>query len=123
MNIYYCWITAVLSSYQDAIIAGMVHKGYMVGAASKNGVVIFASDHSAPSYLIALSVYKLVDPEKITSTDVYNDLNDVIKKIEAYCYSIVVSQAADCIWVGGNFDIDIKKELAELPPPSDKNMN
>ena len=122
MNIYHCWVTGLLASYQDGIVIGMVRKGYMIGPAAKDGQVICNSKSNAPAFLIALNVYKLVDPSEITAQKVYDDLMDVLKDMNAYYYSIVISLGVDSIWSAANFDINVKKE--EPTPPSDKkNVN
>jgi hypothetical protein len=123
MNIYHCWVTALLTSYQDPIVVGMVRKGYMIGPASKDGQVICATRSNAPSFLIALNVYKLVEDSEINAQKVYEDLMDVLKNMNAYYYSIIVSLGVDSIWSAANFDINIKKEEPPPPPADKKNVN
>ena len=122
MNTYYCWITGVLEAYQNPLICGLVHKGYMVGAAEKNGKVITSSKEDSPAYVMALSVYKLVEPGTLSAQKVYEDVAEILAEMKAFYYSAVVSSAADCIWVGSNFSIE-KKNLVSKEPPDKKDVN
>ena len=115
MNTYYCWITGVLEAYQNPLICGLVHKGYMVGAAEKGGKVITYAKSDSPAYIMALSVYKLVEPGTLTAQKVYEDIAEILAEMKAYYYSAVVSLASDCIWVGSNFSLEKKDvEVKEL---------
>ena len=113
MNTYYCWVTGVLKTYQDAIICGLVHKGYMVGAAEKGGQVVVNPKEDAPAYVMAFSVYKLVEPGTLSSQKVYDDVAEILVEIKAYFYSVIVSAATDCIWVGSNFSLEKKEPIVD----------
>jgi hypothetical protein len=110
MNTYYCWITGVLKTYQDSLICGLVHKGYMVGAAEKNGKVIVVDKDESPAFVMALSVYKLVEPGTLSAQKVYEDVAEILLLMKAYYYSVVVSAASDCIWAGSNFALEKKEQ-------------
>lgn len=114
MNIY-CWITGVLESYQDPLICGLVHKGYMVGATANDGKVIVNYKNDSPCHVLALSVYKLVEPEILSAQKVYEDVSEILAEMKAYYYSLIVSKAADCVWSGSNFSIEKK-----IRPQADK---
>ena len=38
MKVYTCWITCMLESYQDSIVASLIKKKYTVGLASSGTV-------------------------------------------------------------------------------------
>lgn len=123
MNIYYCWITALVPQYQDGIIAGMVKKGYMVGAAAKDGNVTSHMDNRSAA-LIALNVYKIADGD-IPVTQVYDDLLAVLVEMKAFYHSIVVTAMGGATWVGSNIPLPVKEKAQPppLPPDIKKNMN
>lgn len=106
MYIYYCWITALLPSYQDGIIAGMVKKGYMVGPASKDGQIV-SGQENAPAALIALSVYKAAETD---CKAIYADLIMVLGDMKAHYHSVVVALSSDAIWVGSNIQLQVKQK-------------
>lgn len=118
MNIYYCWVTAMLPSYQDGIIAGMARKGYMVGPAAKDGSVAVVLSEDQPAVLFAISVYKATE----TSADqIYQDMVDVISEMGAHVYSVVISLSSEATWAGPNFKLPTK--VSPPPIPTDKSMN
>lgn len=123
MNIYYCWITALIPEYQDGIIAGMVKKGYMVGAAAKDGKVVSHMENRSAA-LIALNVYKSVDTE-VAVTQVYEDLLAVLVEMKVFYHSIIVTAISAATWVGSNISIPVKEKAQPppLPPDIKKNMN
>jgi hypothetical protein len=119
MYIYYCWITALLPNYQDAIIAGFVKKGYMVGPAAKDGVLSLTKEN-CPAVLIALSLYKAEG--ELTPMQIYDDVTQLLTEINAKYYSIVISLSHDASWGGPNFSIPLKKKAEPPPlPPGKKN--
>ena len=121
MYIYYCWITALLPSYQDKIVAGLASRGYMVGPAAKDGKVATVTDN-CPSVLFALSVYK---EEETNVNKIYEDVVAVLDEMKAYYYSVVISLSHEATWVGSNFQIPEKNKAVPppLPPAAKKNMN
>ncbi len=100
MHVYYCFITAMLASYQDGIVAGMAKRGYMIGSASKNGKLVEGVWPDAPSVVIALGVYK---PEETTAAEIYKDIDEVCRDMKTCVYSIVISYAHEAVWQGPNF--------------------
>lgn len=121
MYIYYVWVTALLPSYQDGIVAGMATKGYMVGPAAKDGSVTMASE-DCPAALISLSVYREVETNV---QNIYKDMADVLHDMGAYYYSMIVSLSHEATWVGSNFSVPKKAKAVPppLPPGTKKNMN
>ncbi len=127
MYIYYCWITALLPSYQDGIIAGMVKRGYMVGPAAKDGKVVSSTSNN-PAALIAISVYRA---EETTVNKIYDDVAAVLHEMKARFYSVIVSHSYEATWVGANFSVPVKDKVVEkaavtpppLPPGGKKNVN
>lgn len=118
MYIYYVWITALLPSYQDKIVAGLVERGYMVGPASKDGQVALVTE-GCPSALLALSVYK--QEEEVDVKKIYEDVYEVLAAIPARYYSVVVSLSHEATWIGANFSLPAKKKANPPPvPPSGK---
>lgn len=129
MYIYYCWITALMPTYQDGIIAGMVKRGYMVGPAAKDGKVT-TSDNTAAA-LIAISIYRA---EETNVNKIYDDVVAVLKDMKAYYYSVIVSHSYEATWVGANFNLPVKSKGVvdktstsvippPLPPGGKKNVN
>lgn len=120
MHTYYCWITALLPSYQDRIISGLASKGYMVGPAAKDGkITIFNKNY--PSAVIALVVYH---ESEINVEKIYSDLSSVLEEMKAYFYSVIISASYESTWNGPNFRIPFKPKVT--PPSSDddkKNLN
>lgn len=121
MYIYYCWVTALLPSYQDGLIAGLAKKGYMVGPAAKDGKIVSTKD-DAPAALITLSVYKA---EETSSAKIYEDLVQILQEMKVLYYSVVVALCNEATWAGSN--IHLPKEKKAQPPPlpsgAKKNMN
>lgn len=121
MYIYYCWVTALLPSYQDKIVAGLATKGYMVGPAAKDGVVTTHSK-DCPAALISLSVYR---ESETNVSKIYDDLTAVLQEMNAYYYSVVISHSYEATWGGSNFTLPVKPKSTPppLPPGTKKNMN
>ncbi len=124
MYIYYCWITALMPSYQDGIIAGMVKRGYMVGPAAKDGKVTTSVENN-PAALIAISVYR---SEETTVSKIYDDVVAVLQEMKAYYYSVIISHSYDATWAGANFSLPLKNKVVEKAsatptPGGKKNVN
>jgi hypothetical protein len=120
MYIYYVWITALLPSYQDGIIAGLVRRGYMVGPAAKDGKVSSITE-GCPAVLIALSVYK--QEEEIDVKKVYEDTLAVLEEMKARYYSVVISLSHEATWVGANFTLPAKDKAGPPVPPASGKKN
>ncbi len=120
MYIYYCWVTALLPTYQDGIVAGMARKGYMVGPAAKDGLVITPTHEGSPAVLYALGVYR---GEETNVHKIYNDLVAVLKDVKAHYFSIIISLSTEATWIGTNVVLPVAEEKPPVPPASKKNMN
>lgn len=113
------WITAMLQSYEDIILAGMIKKGYTVSAASFNSTV-FDHDSNRPSYLIAFRADYL--HEEVTAAKVHSDLLVVLREIKVLYYSVCVSALAESCYVGTNIVLPTPPFLLN-PSPNSKNYN
>jgi hypothetical protein len=116
MKIYTCWITCMLESYQDKIVAGLIKKGYTVGLASSGKAVV--NHENQVSAIIGLTVYKL-SKEELSITEVYEDFAFVMTDMKGYFYSIIVAETNNSTWAGSNIFLQPKKATQLLPPPSD----
>jgi hypothetical protein len=122
MNIFYCWVTALIPQYQDGIIAGMVKKGYMVGPAGKEAAVL-APGHNS-SALISITVYQRAAAEKEPEAmQVFDDLADVLKEMKACYFSIIVTLSTNCSWHGANFDMPPAVPVVPPDPSKKTAMN
>lgn len=115
MKVYYCWITALTPAYLDGFIAGMAKQAYMIGAITKDGILLAPGEKS--SAVISVRLYKTedVDPDKI-----YDDIVGVLREIKAYFHSIVIAEATACRWSGSNFNLE---PPVPEPQASKKTMN
>ena len=120
MYIYYVWITALLPSYQDGIIAGLVRRGYMVGPAAKDGKVASITE-GCPAVLFALAIYK--QEEETNVNNIYKDVVAILDEIPARYYSVVISLSHEATWVGANFSLPAKGKTQPPPVPSGKKSN
>jgi len=103
---FVAWITCLTSSYEDTLIAGMVKKGYIIGAAAAQGKVSVAKEDS-PSAVIAITIDSY--NENLKAADVYKDLVEVIADKKVICYSVIVTAQVDSSWGAANFNLP-KKE-------------
>jgi hypothetical protein len=120
MIIYYCWITAMLPSYQDGIIAGLARKGYMVGPASKDGAIATGASDTKPSVLFAVSVYKA---EETNASNIYTDVIAVLNDMKARYYSVIISHSYEATWAGSNIKLPGKPPPIPPQDPSSKKLN
>lgn len=116
MKVYTCWITCMLESYQDQIVAGLIKKGYTIGLAS-TGKVIVNQDNQV-SAVIAFTAYNL-SQEDLTITKMYDDICLILTDIKAYFYSIVIAEAVNSTWTGSNIFMQPKKQTQLLPAATD----
>jgi hypothetical protein len=108
-------MTVLLKEYQDKIISQLVGKGYNVGPANP-GIAEVNRDN--PSYLIALSIYKLEEEPPIRQ--VYDDVIGILQGEKFYFYSVIIAPAPEAAWSGSNI-ILIKNDPALQLPVPDKN--
>lgn len=116
MKIYTCWITCMLESYQDSIVAGLIKKGYSVGQAS-DGKIPVNYEHQV-SAVLTLTLFKLDSPE-IIAKEVYEELSAVLTEMKGYFYSVVVAETTNATWAGSNIFVQPPKKIPQLPPIND----
>lgn len=116
MKIYTCWITCMLESYQDTIVAALIKKGYTVGLTSSDKVIL--NHENQVSAVIALTLYKMRD-EDIIISKVYEELGDILIGMKAYFYSIIVSESNNATWTGSNIFLPSSKKVPQLPSGTD----
>lgn len=116
------WITVLTPSYTNAIIAGMVKKGYAVSSTAAKGEVLIAKDTNA-SAIISLKITSTI--EGSNSGSIYKDLMEVLVEIKAFFYSVVVTPYVDCAWCGSNIAINKPTAVATdvKPNPNKSNLN
>lgn len=113
MKIYTCWITCMLESYQDQIVAGLIKRGYTVGLASSGNVVI--NHENQVSAVLSLTLYKLSEID-IAISKVYEDLGFVLTDMKGYFYSIIIAETNNSTWAGSNIFMQPKKTVPQLLP-------
>jgi hypothetical protein len=116
MKIYTCWLTCLLESYQDSIVAGLVKKGYTIGLASTGKTVI--NHPNQVSALLSFNLYKLGEVD-VSLNKVYEDLTMVITDMKGYFYSIIVCESQGATWAGSNIFVQPTKSVPLLPPSAD----
>lgn len=106
-GIYYVFITALISSYEDMIIAGLVKAGFQVSSLAEDNTATIGDDDSI-SAMIALRI----DTEMAGAIVVIDEVERVLKDLKIVYYSLVVTESTDCSW-----DISPIKLPKILPPP------
>jgi len=106
-GIYYVFITALISSYEDMIIAGLVKAGFQVSSLAEDNTVTIGNDDSI-SVMIALRIDTEIDGAIV----VIDEVKNVLKELKIVYYSLVVTESADCSW-----NISSIKLPKALPPP------
>jgi hypothetical protein len=115
MKVYSCWITCLLESYQDNIVAALIKRGYTVGLSGKENV----NQSNQVSALISINLFR-IDERDHNINKVITDVTDVLNEIKGYFYSIIVSESNYSTWAGSNIVVHNNKVLPQLPP-ADKN--
>lgn len=113
-GIYYVYITALIPSYEEMIIAGLVKKGYRVGPLADSNEVTVAT----PDSVCALIALRIDTTDDEGATDIHSAF-ELHEKVEAFLleskifyYSLIITEAADCCWNISNVII-----TKSLPPP------
>lgn len=113
-GIYYVYITALITSYEEMIIAGLVKKGYRVGPLADSNEVTVAT----PNSVCAVIALRVDTNDDEGATDIHSSF-ELHEKVEAFLlelkifyYSLVVTEVADCCWNISNIEIP-----KVLPPP------
>lgn len=117
MRFYTCWITCMLESYQDTIVAELIKKGYTVGLAGVGKVSV--NKPNQVSAVIALTVYKMGE-ENILITKVYEEVSTILTDIKIYAFSLIISESSNATWAGSNIYIQVPQKISQLPPIDDK---
>jgi hypothetical protein len=119
---FVAWVTCMLKSYEDAIIAGMVKKGYVISVIATNGEVTSGSKDN-PAVVVTIRVDST--KEETEAKDVHKDLLEVLTEKKFFYYSVIVSALADSCWVSSN--IILPKQDKPIPPsipePDKSNLN
>jgi hypothetical protein len=110
-GIYYVFITALISSYEDMVIAALVKAGFQVGSLSETHEVTIATKDSV-SALIALRI----DSEKHNAFELHGEVEKVLNELNILYYSLIVTESTDCAWNISN--IRITKALPAAPIPA-----
>lgn len=118
---FIAWVVVLTPSYTDAIIAGMVKKGYAVSSTAAKGDVLIAKDSNA-SAMISLKIVST--SENADSGIIYHDLMAVLNDIKAYFYGVVVTPYVDCAWCGSNIVLNKPTAVAtDTVKPDKSNLN
>ena len=111
------------SDCEDAILAGMVKKGYVVSVVASNGIVSKEVEN-CPSVLITFRVD--VAAEGIQAKKIHADLLAILAANEALYYSAIVSTLNDACFIGSNIKLngsEPSEAPPQLPPPPNKDLN
>jgi hypothetical protein len=103
------WITCLIKDYEDAILGGLIKRGYSVSAASDKLTI-----EGEAASIIGLQVN--TSNEEATASDISNAVREVMDDHKFLYYSIVVSATAGASWFGCNIALP-KKPAAAVPPP------
>lgn len=119
---FYVWITCMLESYQNDIIAGLVKKGYHVGPAAEDNTLTLHSKGNA-SILLAMKVSS--SDEELMASKVNDDVKEVLNGNNFLYYSVVVSACTNCCWMSSNITLPEKAPVVPppLPTPDKSNLN
>lgn len=119
-EIYYVFITALISSYEDMIIAALVKKGYQVSPLSETNQVTIGGD----DYFSALITLR-IEVEVQNALDLNTEIQKVLKELKVMYYSLIVTESVDCAWHVSS--IKLPKALPPSPLPNvrkpDPSMN
>jgi hypothetical protein len=111
-GVYYIFITALISSYEDMIIAALVKNGFMVSSLSEdNEVTMGGGDYISAIIALRIDIEDEVKPAIVLS----DEIEKVLKDLNIVYYSLIVTESTDCSW--NVSDIKIPKALPALPPP------
>lgn len=114
------WITCLIKDYEDAILGGLVKRGYSVAAAGTDGKLTIPGEASV---VIGMAVN--TSNEEITASDISKVVKEVMDEHKFLYYSIVVSATAGSSWYGSNIALPQKPEVVPppIPMPDKGNLN
>jgi hypothetical protein len=113
------WITCLIKEYEDAILGGLVKRGYSVSAA---GVDAKLSIQEESATIIGISIS--TENEEAAASDISKVVKEVMDEHKFLYYSIIVSARAGASWYGSN--IVLPKKTVDAPPiptPDRSDMN
>lgn len=107
---FVAFVTCMLKDYEDAILGGMVKKGYSVGIVSQDGNL----SHGHQGGAAYITVFRVDSTkEEIAAKDIHKDLMEVMREHKFLYYSIVVSALVDACWISTNITLP-----QPSPPPT-----
>ena len=104
------WITCLIKDYEDAILGGMVKRGYGVSAAGSDGKLTIPGEAA-----VVIGIAVTTSNEETTSSDINKAVQEVMDEHKFLYYSIVVSATTGASWYGSN--IALPKKPVVVPPP------
>lgn len=117
---FFVFITALIPSYDNMIIAGLVKKGYQVCPASSSNEVTCGGKDSI-SAIIALRI----DSTEKDATELHTVVHQLLVDLKIVYYSLLVTVATDCCWHASGLQLPKALPPAPLPnvrkPSSDLN--
>lgn len=114
MNSYYVWIMMLTSSYTSLITGKLVRKGYKVSHLSPSKEKLIIGSKDAPSQMLGI---KLETNESKSTSNVYDDVIDVVNNIKAKHFGIIIIQGGVAAsWDGSNISLsEIQKPKTKKP--------
>ena len=104
------WITCLIKDYEDAILGGMVKRGYGVSAAGSDGKLTIPGEAA-----VVIGMAVTTSKEETTASDISKAVQEVMDEHKFLYYSIVVSATTGASWYGCN--IALPKKPVVVPPP------
>lgn len=103
-GIYYVFITALISSYEDMVIAALVKNGFQVSPIAETNIVTTGNTDSV-SAIIALRI----DSDDQNAFQIHTEVEKVLSGLRILYHSLIVTESADCVW--GISNIRLTKAL------------
>jgi len=92
---FYVWVIADSTDYEIRIVAELINAGYDVDPISTEFSMYY---EGSPSCVLALRLLTLEDDV----ATIYSDMHNALKKAGCKYHALIVSEATQCMWVGGN---------------------
>lgn len=106
----YVWLTIANDTFTEQIVGRLVRRNWKVVALG-NTLSLRSEDNLAT--LLAFSISKTPKDTKldseVTQAKALDEIKDILKRLDARYYSLVVTQATGCTWCLGN----LTKSLVE----------
>jgi hypothetical protein len=114
MASYYCWASLMIPDYANAIIAGMIRKGYEVSAGASNDAILHSRNNGASHlFLVRVSLRK---NDKTTAKKVGGDFSNVLDDVKAKHYCFMVAESSDAFY--GVSNIILPEEVVSPTQPA-----